>query len=164
MHCKNWEEYSILLENHINNVHQNFKELLVNEDDNNDDQVFIDMNDVWQNIADIDQTLRVLEDGGFKNPDEVNRLLDFVRNDSDTRVLSTEARERLNKLMPLVLQYTGASEQPDLALKRIIDLIKTIERRSNYISLLLENQSALKRLIHLSVSSQIGRASCRERV
>jgi len=153
MNCKNWEEYSILLENHISNVHQNFKELLVNEDDNNDDQVFIDMNDVWQNIADIDQTSRVLENGGFKNPDEVNRLLDYVRNDSGARILSTEARERLNKLMPLVLQYTGASEQPDLALKRIIDLIKTIERRSNYISLLLENQGALKRLIHLSVSS-----------
>ncbi len=153
MNCNNWEEYSILLENHINNVHQNFKELLVNEDDNNDDQVKIDMNDVWQDIADKDQTSLVLENGGFNNPDEVNRLLDFVRNDSDTRVLSTEARERLNKLMPLVLQYTGASEQPDLALKRIIDLIKTIKRRSNYISLLLENQSALKRLVHLSASS-----------
>ncbi|MBT7698180.1 MAG: bifunctional [glutamate--ammonia ligase]-adenylyl-L-tyrosine phosphorylase/[glutamate--ammonia-ligase] adenylyltransferase [Desulfobacterales bacterium] len=153
MNCDNWEEYSILLENHINNVHQNFKELLVNEDDNNDDQVKIDMNDVWQDIADKDQTSLVLENGGFNNPDEVNRLLDFVRNDSDTRVLSTEARERLNKLMPLVLQYTGASEQPDLALKRIIDLIKTIKRRSNYISLLLENQSALKRLVHLSASS-----------
>jgi glutamate-ammonia-ligase adenylyltransferase len=55
--------------------------------------------------------------------------------------------------MPLILKRAGLSEQPDLALKRIIDLIQTIERRTAYIALLLENPEALTHMVYLANAS-----------
>jgi glutamate-ammonia-ligase adenylyltransferase len=67
--------------------------------------------------------------------------------------LSPKGRQRLDKLMPRFLKEIGACDSPLSTLRRIIDLIKTIERRTSYLALLLENPTALSHLVKLSNAS-----------
>ena len=75
------------------------------------------------------------------------------KSSSETRALSREGRIKIDRLIPIVLKATAGSPQSDLVFKRIISLIATIQRRTNYVSLLLENPSALEHLIQLAHAS-----------
>jgi glutamate-ammonia-ligase adenylyltransferase len=61
--------------------------------------------------------------------------------------------ERLNRLVPVVLQSVGKAEQPDLVLDRIFDLIRSIQRRTSYLALMLENPNVLTHLVQLTGAS-----------
>ena len=90
---------------------------------------------------------------GFEDPDRVIHILDDLRKDPETRLLSSHGRNRLDKLMPKMLKIMGRSEQPLVVVSRIVDLIKAIERRTNYLALLLENPIAIVHLVQLAVAS-----------
>lgn len=154
MGYQNWKAYSVILEQHLQNVRSHFNELLVFEDGKEQSSnADMELNDIWQGIDDNEQVEQSLKTCGFKDPHTAYNLLNYLRDDSATRALSIEGRNRLDRLMPVVLKKAGLAEQPEITLKYLIDLIKTIERRSCYISLLLENPDVLNRLIHLSHES-----------
>jgi len=79
--------------------------------------------------------------------------LQQFRKDPATVALSAEGHRRLDRLMPLVLSEVSRSTQPARALKRITDLLKTIQRRINYLALILENPSVLTHLVRLADAS-----------
>jgi len=76
-----------------------------------------------------------------------------LKNDAETRALSSRGRRRLDQLVPRILKEIGRCENPLITLHRIIDLIKTIERRTSYLALLLESPTALSHLVKLSAAS-----------
>ena len=55
--------------------------------------------------------------------------------------------------MPVLIKEIGLCDQPDLTLQRIVDLIKSIERRTSYLALLLEHPVVRAQLIRLSAAS-----------
>jgi glutamate-ammonia-ligase adenylyltransferase len=59
----------------------------------------------------------------------------------------------LDKLMPVLIKEIGQCDRPDLTLQRIVDLIKSIERRTSYLALLLEHPVVRAQLIRLSAAS-----------
>ena len=151
------ESFSRHLKRHTKIVHDHFNQLLgvgdskrINEQS---EKIESGLQAVWQDIIEDDQGRKVLAEAGFKNPDHVLRLLDDLRNDPETRLLSSHGRNRLDKLMPIMLNVIGRSEQPLVVVSRIIDLIKTIERRTNYLALLLENRIAIVHLVKLAAAS-----------
>ncbi len=146
-----WKTFAGQLNNHMKHVHQHFNELLAtDEDDENPDNK---LGAVWQGVPDREQIEQILLETGFLQSGQANQFIEYLRNDTETRALSREGRERLDKLMPLVLEKISRSPQPDLSLKRIIDLIKTIERRTCYLALILENPAVLTHLVKLSNES-----------
>jgi len=111
---------------------------------------------IWENLLEDKKRQKTLLAAGYENVDDVERLLDHLRNHPATRSLSSEGRQRLDRLMPLMLEEIGRSEHPVVVLNRIVDLIKTIEQRTNYLSLLLENPTAVVHMVNLvSASSWI---------
>jgi glutamate-ammonia-ligase adenylyltransferase len=108
---------------------------------------------VWQNLVSRQQAMEILATAGFDQPAEVIRLLEYLRNNRETRELSRAGRQRLNKLIPRVLKETGLCGNRTATLHRILDLIKTIERRTSYLALLIENPPALAHLVKLSDAS-----------
>jgi glutamate-ammonia-ligase adenylyltransferase len=108
---------------------------------------------IWQDLFGGQDASEILSKVGFDQPQEVLNLLDYLRNHLETRELSPKGRQRLDKLVPKILSETGASDQPLITLRRIIDLIKTIERRTSYLALLLENPPVLSHVIRLSQAS-----------
>ena len=108
---------------------------------------------IWQDLAGGRKAGKSLEAMGYEQPNEVLKLLDYLKNAPETKALSPRGRRRLDKLVPRLLKEIGAYENPLTTLRRIIDLIKTIERRTSYLALLLENPTALTHLVKLSNSS-----------
>jgi glutamate-ammonia-ligase adenylyltransferase len=151
------ESFTRHLEQHRRIVHDHFNQLLGPKDsDCTDDQgekIESGLEAVWKGLIEDEQGRKVLAEAGFENPNQVIRLLDYLRNDPETRLLSSHGRNRLDKLMPVMLQVIGRSEQPLVVLSRILDLIKAIERRTNYLALLLENRIAIVHLVKLAVAS-----------
>jgi glutamate-ammonia-ligase adenylyltransferase len=145
--------YSIL-KNHREIVHGHFQMLLESGDDGNRQKGIQDpLEGIWQNLLGDQQAKEVLVAAGYGQPGEVLQLLDYLRNDPETRALSPRGRQRLDKLLPRFLKEIGICGNPLITLRRIIDLIKTIERRTSYLALLLENPTALTHLVKLSDAS-----------
>ena len=149
-----WEFFAIELKKNMESVHYHFNKLLsTKEFETKSEKIDDELKNVWLDLIKNDHSNKVLFDAGFDEPDEVLRLLEHLRNDPETRLLSHEGRKRLDKLIPLVLKEIGKSERPYITLNRIIDLIKVIERRTCYIALLLENPDVLVHLVRLSNAS-----------
>ncbi len=151
------ESFARDLEKHRGIVHYHFNQLLGPKDsehiDDQGEKIESGLQAVWQDIIEYEQGRKVLADAGFENPDRVMCFLDDLRDDPETRLLSSHGRNRLDKLMPIMLKVIGRSEQPLVVVSRILDLIKAIERRTNYLSLLLENRIAIVHLVKLAVAS-----------
>jgi glutamate-ammonia-ligase adenylyltransferase len=125
----------------------------LNESDGFDE--FEGLKDIWWRSTDKERNLQALSSAGYKEkqPDEVLRLLEHLRDDPATRSLSKEGKERLGKLIPLVLKESSRSENPLQTLNRILNLVRTIGGRANYLALLLENPNALVHLVALTNAS-----------
>jgi glutamate-ammonia-ligase adenylyltransferase len=146
--------FNSALDHHRNNVHAHFRMLLASADAGDRPQKSeATLDSVWQNVMEKRQAVQTLAALGYDQPDQVLGLLEYLRNDPETRALSPKGRRRLDKLMPRFLKEIGACENPLITLRRVIDLIKTIERRTSYLALLLENPTALSHLVKLSNAS-----------
>jgi glutamate-ammonia-ligase adenylyltransferase len=147
-------KFSCQLDMHMKNVHQHFSQILsASETEQQGTNKENELETFWQNQADQKRGEATLLSAGFKTPSAILKHIELLQNDTATRSLSREGRRRLDQLMPRVIEITGKSDQPDLSFSRIVELIKTIEQRTNYLSLLIENPGALKQLVNLSVAS-----------
>jgi [glutamine synthetase] adenylyltransferase / [glutamine synthetase]-adenylyl-L-tyrosine phosphorylase len=148
------QAFDATLNNRRKSVHDHFQMLLASGDSEDPRLKTEDRLDgIWQNPVDDRQAPGMLAELGYEQPNEVLQLLGYLKNDPATRALSSRGRRRLDKLMPLFLKEISACEYPLITLRRIVDLIKTIERRSSYLALLLENPTALSHLVKLSNAS-----------
>jgi glutamate-ammonia-ligase adenylyltransferase len=151
---QNPQAYSAELENHRNRVHAHFQMLLeTDETEGQDREIEDQLHAVWQDLIRDTQAKKILSTVGFDEPDAVLSCLDFLRNHLETRELSQTGKQRLDKLIPKILKETGLCDQPVSTLQRIIDLVKSIERRTSYLALLLENPTILAHLVKLSQAS-----------
>ncbi|MEJ2656587.1 MAG: bifunctional [glutamate--ammonia ligase]-adenylyl-L-tyrosine phosphorylase/[glutamate--ammonia-ligase] adenylyltransferase [Desulfobacterales bacterium] len=152
-----FESFNGCLEKQKKSVHSHFNKLLEANDseqpDDRDKEIDMALEAIWENILDDKSRRSILHSAGYENSDEVERLLDHLRNHPATRSLSSEGRHRLGRLMPLMLKEIGRSEQPLVVLNRIVELIKTIEQRTNYLALLLENPTAVVHMVKLAGAS-----------
>ena len=113
---------------------------------------------VWSAALDADQAAEALTQAGFVDSAEALQRLATFRDSHACRRLSSKGRERLDQLMPLLLEAVGGSEWADLALQRVLTLLEAIVRRTAYIALLVENPMVLSQLIKLAgVSPWIAR-------
>jgi len=148
------ESFNSALKNHREIVHGHFQMLLESGNTDERQKNIEDPSEViWQNTPAGQQAENMLRAMGYDRPDEVIKLLTYLKNDPETRALSPRGRRRLDKLIPRFLKEIGTCENPLITLHRIIDLIKTIERRTSYLALLLENPTALSHLVKLSAAS-----------
>jgi glutamate-ammonia-ligase adenylyltransferase len=152
-----WKSFALQLRQHTDHVHAQFNTLLETADqkkstpeDNNSSNA---LTRLWIDPSVKENALTTLSDAGFEKPGEVLRLLDQFKDSPKTRALSQIGRNRIDRLIPLVIEAVSVSSSPDMALKRILQLIDTIQRRTTYIALLLENPNALQHLIRLANAS-----------
>jgi glutamate-ammonia-ligase adenylyltransferase len=154
MGMANPQAYTHEMEKHRNNVHAHFQMLLeTDESEGRDKEIEDQLHGIWQDLVGGDQAIEILSTVGFNQPEAVISSLDYLRNHLETRELSQTGKQRLDKLIPKILKETGLSDQPLSTLQRIIDLVKSIERRTSYLALLLESPTILAHLVKLSHAS-----------
>lgn len=154
MGFENWESFLSHLKDHQGHVRDHFSSLLAHPDDQpTGSRKQDELDGVWQNLANTDQNEAALTALGFDQTEKVLGLLQNLDNDPATRYLSNDGRKRLGRLIPLVLKAVVLSEHPIPIFTRILELIKTIQGRTSYLALLLENPAALTHLVSLTEAS-----------
>ena len=143
-----WSSFSAILMKNRQRVQNHFEQLLA----------VSQTNDVVENTVslfndDNDKRLAHLQKLGFSDTQICLERLDGLLNSHDCRHLSEIGRERLEKLLPLLIMETAKVANSDDCLSRVMPLLESIMRRSAYMSLLVENPSALTQLIRLCSAS-----------
>jgi glutamate-ammonia-ligase adenylyltransferase len=91
---------------------------------------------------------------GFEDVDTAAAQLDMLVTARDRSDVSGEARERLDRLMPRLLETLRDLERPALALTRVVPVLKAVMRRSAYLALLGENPATLAHFLNLAARSR----------
>jgi glutamate-ammonia-ligase adenylyltransferase len=153
----NWPAFLIELSKHRQQVQNHFEELLaVSQADSTEDGA------VSLFITDDDERVDYLQRLGFAEAQATLANLDVLLSCHAYRNLGDIERQRLEKLLPLLVQAAASVNNPDHCLERVMPLLEAIMRRSAYMSLLVENPLALSQLIKLCaaspwISSQLAR-------
>jgi glutamate-ammonia-ligase adenylyltransferase len=109
--------------------------------------------DLWHGEMDDPQAVAYLAAAGVQEPDEVLALLVQLRRSRSVENMQRISRERLDRLMPLLLEALGYQSGGAVAAARLIAFVEAVVRRSAYIALLVENPGALAQLVKLSGAS-----------
>ena len=145
-----WEPLVAELDGHRAAVAHEFDALLAQRSEK--PRVDSDISAYWRALPEAGDA-QVLAAAGFGDAAAVDSALrDFVRSPS-VRDLSDQARARLDRVMPVLLQASAPADRPLQAVRRLLAVVQNILRRTAYLALLDEQPSALERLIDLVTRS-----------
>lgn len=108
---------------------------------------------LWLSDQQQDEALQDWQQLGFHDAEAAWNLLAEFKTSRQVTHLQAVGRERLDKLMPLLINACAQQINPDLTLQRVLRLVEAILRRSAYIALLVENPGSLDRLAMLFAAS-----------
>jgi glutamate-ammonia-ligase adenylyltransferase len=97
----------------------------------------------------------VLTEAGFGDAEALHaRLRDFARSPA-IAALTERARQRLDHVLPALIEASAQSSAPDASLTRGLSLMQAIARRASYLALLDEQPAALARLVDVTARSSL---------
>ncbi len=152
----NWAEFIEELDCHRSIVNALFQELVAEQEvsppegETNADET--NSESAWQEYNGID-TRENMEALGYDDAQAAAELLEGLRNSQKVSAMGAETRERLDKLMPVVIAACALVTNSVETLARVLTLVESVARRSAYLVLLIENQAALKQLVALCAAS-----------
>ncbi len=91
---------------------------------------------------------------GFADPPAAAQALETLVTARDRSEVGSVGRERLDRLMPRLLEGLRQLEDPGLALTRVVPVLKAVLRRSAYLALLRENPATLSHFLSLAAKSR----------
>ncbi len=91
---------------------------------------------------------------GFEDPEDAATQLRILVTARDRSDVGSVGRERLDRLMPQLLEGLRPLDRPGLALARVVPVLKAVMRRSAYLALLHENPVTLAHFLELAVRSR----------
>jgi glutamate-ammonia-ligase adenylyltransferase len=147
-------EWSRQLETQREIVHKHFSLLLESKSAREADEDH-ELSALWLGLLEEKRRESLLADLGYEPPASAWQILEHLQAELAQQPLGKEGRQRLDKLMPLLLKAAAASSDPLTTLERISGLIMAIDGRASYLALLLENPSILDHLVKLSSASSL---------
>ena len=153
MGYSDWEVFHSALQRHAQKVQQHFDQVFAEPRHEREVKGAHPLAPIWLGSVDRESAVGFLSENGFDKPEEALALVTGLRESATYRRLSSEARSRLDRLMPLLLGTAAGSSEPGTTLVRLIKLIESIGRRSAYLVLLVENPVALAQLVRLYSAS-----------
>jgi len=108
---------------------------------------------LWRGELEEEVAKAKLEQAGFIKPAEALKRLHQLYHSRQVQNMQRIGFERLDALMPLLLDALAQSDHPDTALPRVQPLLEAVLRRTAYLALLRENPQALEHLMHLCSAS-----------
>ncbi len=109
---------------------------------------------LWEERLEGEAAVKLLDDAGFADGGEILARLEGFRGSHACRRLGTKGGEKLDQLMPLLLEAVLEADDPDLTLKRLLRLLEAIAMRTAYLALLVENPAVLSQLVSLTCNSR----------
>lgn len=109
--------------------------------------------EVWLGRLDAERAAAQLAERGIAEAPDVVTQLDVLRESRVVTQMQAIGRERLDRLMPLLLATVADQQQGAETCARLLAFVEAVARRSAYIALLVENPQALEQLVKLSAAS-----------
>lgn len=148
-----WQSFDSVLRGHMQRVHQHFEQVFSAPQEDHAASDERDFTGLWLGGQSDEQALATLTEAGFEGADEILRRLQQMRTSRSYQSLRTQGRERLDRLIPLLLGAVCSTEAPSKTLMRVLLLIEAVTRRTSYLALLFENPMALSQLVRLCAAS-----------
>ncbi|GHE22169.1 bifunctional [glutamate--ammonia ligase]-adenylyl-L-tyrosine phosphorylase/[glutamate--ammonia-ligase] adenylyltransferase [Halomonas urumqiensis] len=108
---------------------------------------------LWRGEFDETEGRELFQSADFADPAGSLRRLNALGQSRQVQSMQRIGYERLEALMPMLLDAVAGSEAPDIALERVLPLIESVLRRTAYLALLRENPDALGHLMTLCSAS-----------
>jgi len=137
----------------VRRVHEHFQSVFAAPQGEAPEATEVGLHALWAGTLDEATAARMLTDAGFADAGAALGLLRGLREGGAWSALSAQGRERLDKLMPLLLGAAGLTLDANTTLARLVRLVEAIGRRSVYLALLVENPMALSQLVKLCAAS-----------
>ena len=156
MNFADWETFSDVLSEHRRTVQGHFEQVFATPETRAmaaHKSKAPALAGVWTHVHDAGKAAAALTQSGYQDAQEILRWLEGFRRGPAVRFLGEQGRQRLDQLMPMLLQEAAGQSHPDQALKSIGALLEAITGRTTYLSLLVENPPALSQLVRLCSSS-----------
>jgi len=152
-----WQKFITALRSHTKIVQSHFTKLFMTTGTKSESEEPPKENAaaLWHGQLDKDNELQFLTKLGFRNPSETIHVLDDFRSSNQVIDLSPTGRTRLDRLIPTALSIIAEQGGAFETVKRFINLLEKIIRRSSYIALLNENSRALRHLLQLITASSL---------
>ncbi|MCB1772450.1 MAG: bifunctional [glutamate--ammonia ligase]-adenylyl-L-tyrosine phosphorylase/[glutamate--ammonia-ligase] adenylyltransferase [Gammaproteobacteria bacterium] len=148
-----WAEFEQVLSRHRRHVHEQFGHVFAAPQAEPTSQES-PLASVWlADDAEDPQALAALRQAGYVQPEEVLGRLHEYRDSAVVRGLPTRGRNKLDQLMPSLVEASAQADAPDVTIERLLQLIAAIARRTAYLDLLVENPLALSQLVRLAGES-----------
>jgi [glutamine synthetase] adenylyltransferase / [glutamine synthetase]-adenylyl-L-tyrosine phosphorylase len=136
-------------------VRVHFDQVVADPERNGESRVEVDddLHDLWLGRLEQSQALERLANLGVSEPAAVLAQLATFRDGRTVANMQTIGRERLDRLMPLLIEALGNQAEGEETCRRLLGFLEAVLRRSAYIALLVENPPALSQLVKLSAAS-----------
>jgi glutamate-ammonia-ligase adenylyltransferase len=145
-----WSCFEPVLQAHRDRVQHHFEQVFAERDEL--DEVDQPLATAWASLSG-EHVALVLQDAGFPDAADASAALAGFRDSPACRRLSDTARRRLDQLMPLLLRAVAMEPDATAVLKRLLDLLEAVMRRTAYLNLLVENPPILGHLVRLVAES-----------
>lgn len=158
MDFADWEAFLAELDQHRAKVRVHFENVIaVHPDDEALDPLSNQLASwVWHTDPDAEadqEHTDALLNLGFTDPARVWQLIAQFHQHKTVLHLQAIGRQRLDRLMPLLIAACGEQGKGELALERSLVLVEAILRRSAYMAMLVENPKSLAHMARLCAAS-----------
>ncbi|HKS94023.1 MAG TPA: bifunctional [glutamate--ammonia ligase]-adenylyl-L-tyrosine phosphorylase/[glutamate--ammonia-ligase] adenylyltransferase, partial [Gammaproteobacteria bacterium] len=155
MNCAEWNEFAAALAAHRRHVQQVFDAVVVmpralREQQHRDSPYAA----LWPGTLAREDAVTRLESAGYAEAGAVADELSALRNSGFVSGLGTRGRQRLDELMPRLLETAAATSLPTATFRRLLHVVEAIGKRSAYLALLVERPTALQHLARLVAGSR----------
>jgi len=143
------------LQQHRDNVTAVFRDLFYTSEEELPSQVSPEVSFLFDQNADPDLCLDILEEKGFRPPEPALESLKILRQGGTKGYLTEKAHRQLDRIAPLLFQEVLHSPDPPMALSNLEKFLEACRRaRGTYYALLAENTEIIKVLVSLFATSQ----------
>lgn len=157
MGFEDWGSFSTVLDQHRQRVQGHFEKVFSTphaEQEQTEDQEENLLQSLWRQQLDGEQAIDALTNIGFESSAvDALKMLEGFRQSHACRGQGQRGQQRLDQLMPILLQAVAAMEEPAVVLERLLRLMESIARRTAYLALLVENPMVLSQLVRLESAS-----------
>lgn len=153
---RSWSDFEHELSAHRKVIQDEFAQVVsapVSEQNPQDAQDVSAGQLLWQMVQREKPLTESLGELGFEDPQGSEQQLFALLASKPVQLMQASARERLDRLMPILLLGCAEQENSSQLLQRVLKLVEAVARRSAYLALLVENPGALQQLLTLCAAS-----------
>lgn len=150
----NWSDFSEQLQSHRLKVQKVFEAVFSLDNECNEGKNKDRFDLLWSGELTKEQAEQELIAVGYLQSDDIFNHIRQLNQGGYYSRLTKIAKERLDKIVPALLRTAVRTQNPDLAVVRMLGLLRNIAGRSVYVQVLLEHPESLELLCRLYSSSQ----------